>query len=146
VNGRYGDTEVHGLFAPLPASGTVNISAFLRSLQNGEIWMGVFAEPKIESQGMIVVIPAGDVKNRPLVQKTMPGQTEIQRTASFSQNPPVYDVQFEIANGAVTTKILRDTVFNAVPVGTGQQWLFVGYQVKKNNNRIDAEFLNLFVQ
>jgi hypothetical protein len=146
ANGRYGDTEVHGLFAPLPASGTVNISAFLRSLQSGEIWMGVFAEPKIDSQGTIIVIPPGDVKKRMLVQKTMPGQIDVQQTAAFSQNPPIYDVEFDFGNGTVATKILRDTVFNAVPVGSGQQWLFVGYQVKKGNNRIDAEFLNLLLQ
>ena len=146
ANGRYGDTEVHGMFAPLPANGTVNLSAFLRSLQAGEVWMGVFAEPNIESQGTVIVIPPGDVKKRMLVQKTMPGQIEVQQTAAFSQNPPVYDVQFEFGNGTVTTRILRDTVFNAVPVGSGQQWLFVGYQVKKGNNRIDAEFLNLLVQ
>ena len=146
ANGRYGDTEVHGLFAPLPASGTVNISAFLRSLQSGEIWMGVFAEPKIDSQGTIIVIPPGDVKKRMLVQKTMPGQLDVQQTAAFSQNPPIYDVEFDFGNGTVATKILRDTVFNAVPVGSGQQWLFVGYQVKKGNNRIDAEFLNLLLQ
>jgi hypothetical protein len=139
-------SQVRGLFAPLPAAGTASINVFLRSLQDGEIWMGVFAEPDLESQGMVIVIPAGNIRDRPLVQKTMPGQEEVQRTASFAKDPPLYDVVFEFGNGAVTTRILRDTVFNAVPVGTGQQWLFVGYQVKRGNNRIDAEFLNLFVQ
>jgi hypothetical protein len=146
ANRRYEDTEVHGLFAPLPANGAVNISAYLRTLQEGEIWMGVFAEPNIESQGMVIVIPAGNVRQRVLVQKTMPGQVELQQTASFAKDPPVYDVVFTFGNGAVSTTILRDTVFNAVPVGAGQQWLFVGYQAKKGNNRIDAEFLNLLVQ
>ena len=146
ANRRYEDTEVHGLFAPLPANGAISISAYLRTLQEGEIWMGVFAEPNIESQGMVIVIPAGNVRQRVLVQKTMPGQVELQQTASFAKDPPVYDVVFNFGNGAVTTTILRDTVFNAVPVGAGQQWLFVGYQAKKGNNRIDAEFLNLLVQ
>jgi hypothetical protein len=146
ANGRFDDTQVYGLFAPLPASGTVSINTFLRTLQDGEIWMGIFADPNIESQGMVIVIPAGNVRERPLVQKTMPGQVELQKTATFSKDPPLYDVVFEFGNGAVTTRILRDTVFNAVPVGTGQQWLFVGYQVKRGNNRIDAEFLNLLVQ
>jgi hypothetical protein len=76
----------------------------------------------------------------------MPGQAEVQTTASFAKDPPLYSVAFELNNGAVTTKIERDTVFNAIPVGTDQLWLFVGYQVKKGNNRIDAEFLNLAVQ
>lgn len=146
VNGRFDDTQVHGLFAPLPAAGTASINVFLRSLQEGEVWMGVFAEPTLESQGMVIVIPAGNVRERPLIQKSMPGQEELQQTAEFSKDPPLYDVVFEFGNGAVTTRILRDTVFNAVPVGAGQQWLFVGYQVKRGNNRIDAEFLNLFVQ
>src|SRR5215207_4884046 len=71
VNGTYENTEVHGLFAQLPANGKANISVFLRTLQQGEVWLGVFAEPNIESQGMVIVIPPGDVKRRPLVQRTM---------------------------------------------------------------------------
>jgi hypothetical protein len=146
ATGRFSDTQVRGIFAPLPASGTVSINAYLKALQDGEVWMGVFAEPNIESQGMIIVIPPGDIRQRVLVQKTMPGQQEVQTTAQFSRNPAIYDVVFEFGNGAVTTRILTDTVFNAVPVGTGQQWLFVGFQVKKGSNRIDAEFLNLRIQ
>jgi hypothetical protein len=95
---------------------------------------------------MIIVIPPGNVKERLLVQKTMPGQIELQSTQSFSQDPPIYDVVFDVSNGAVSTFILRDTVFNSLPVNSAQPWLFVGYQVKKGNNRIDAEFIELVVQ
>ena len=146
VTGKVDNTQVYGLFAPIPANGTVSIDSFLRTLSEGEIWMGVFSQPDINSQGMVIVIPAGNVKQRVLVQKTMPGQTEVQTTASFAQDPPLYNVVFQLNNGAVTTKIMRDTVFNAIPIEGGQPWLFVGYQVKKGQNRIDAEFLNLSVQ
>lgn len=146
VNGRFDETQVFGLFAPLPASGSASINTFLRNLQEGEIWMGVFAEPDIESQGTLIVIPPGNVRQRVLVQKSMPGQVEVQSTTAFAQDPPLYEVVFEFGNGAVSTRIQRDTVFNAVPVGSGQQWLFLGYQVKRGTNRIDAEFLNLVVQ
>jgi len=146
ANGRFEDTQVYGMFAPIPANGTVSIKSFLRNLQDGEIWMGVFAEPTIESQGMIIVIPPGNVKERLLVQKTMPGQVELQSTQSFLQDPPIYDVVFDVSNGAVSTVILRDTVFNSLPVNSAQPWLFVGYQVKRGNNRIDAEFIELVVQ
>lgn len=146
ANGRFEDTQVYGMFAPMPANGTVSIKTFLRNLQDGEIWMGVFAEPNIESQGMIIVIPPGNIRERVLVQKTMPGQIELQSTQNFSQDPPIYDVVFDVSNGAVSTYILRDTVFNSLPVNSAQPWLFVGYQVKKGNNRIDAEFLELVVQ
>jgi hypothetical protein len=108
--------------------------------------MGIFAEPDIQSQGMVLVIPSGDVKRRPLVQKTMPGQVEVQRTQAFSRNPPIYDVVFEFGNGSVTATLLGDTVLNPVPLASVQQWLFVGYRVQRGNNHIDAEFLNLSVQ
>ena len=146
ANGRFEDTQVFGMFAPLPASGTASIDVFLRNLQDGEIWMGVFAQPDIASQGVIMVIPGGDVRNRPLVQKSMPGQIEVQQTAAFAPSSPIYNVLFEFGNGSVTTRIMRDTVFTALPVNGTPQWLFVGFQVKRGNNRIDAEFLNLVIQ
>ena len=134
------------MFAPLPATGIASISVSLRRLQEGEIWMGVFAQPDITSQGMIMVIPPGEVKKRLLVQKIMPGQLEVQHTATFTQNSAIYDIVFEFGNGSVRTIIMRDTPFDALPVISTQQWLFVGYQVKRGNNRIDAEFLNFMIQ
>jgi len=146
VNGRFEDTQVFGMFAPLPANGTASIDVFLTTLQDGEIWMGVFAQPDIASEGVIMVIPPGDVRNRPLVQKTMPGQLELQSTASFAPSSPTYNVVFEFGNGSVGTTIMRDTVFNPLPVNGTPQWLFVGFQAKKGNNRIDAAFLHLVIQ
>jgi hypothetical protein len=146
VTGRFDNGYVRGLFALLPANGTASVNAYLQALEDGELWMGVFSEPNIQSQGMVVVIPPGNVRQRELVQRTMPGGEKVQETAEFSRNPAIYNVTFEFANGAVTTRILNDTVFDPIPVGTGQQWLFVGYQVRKGNTRINAEFLNLFVQ
>jgi hypothetical protein len=148
VSGKVEENQVYGLFAPLPANGTVSIQTFLRSLNDGEIWMGIFAEPDIESQGMIIAIPAGDVKRRMLVQRTMPGQAEVRQTDPFSRNPPLYDVSFSWQDGNVTTTMLGDTVFDAVPVTAAQPWLFVGFQLQpgEESGRIDAEFLNLFVQ
>jgi hypothetical protein len=146
VNSSFEDAQVFGLFAPLPASGTVSIDTFLRTLQAGEIWLGIFAEPDIESQGMVIVIPPGNVTERPLVQKRMPGQMELQRTAELSSDAPLYNVVFELMNGVVTTRVARDSLFNAVAVGSGQPWLFIGYQTLPGNDRIDAEFLNLVVE
>ena len=146
VNGDFNNHQVFGLFAPLPANGLVRVQTFLRRLQEGEIWMGVFAEPNIESQGMVIVIPPGDVNRRPMIQRSMPGQVEVQQTDAFSPNPPIYDVLFEFGNNSVRAIVMQDTNFDPLPVVSAQQWLFVGYQVKQGNNRIDAEFLNLVVQ
>jgi hypothetical protein len=146
VDRRFENNEVYGMFAPLPASGTVSINILLRRLQEGEIWLGVFAAPDINSSGMIIVVPPGDVQKRLLVQKTMPGQIEIQPTIIFEQDSALYDVVFEFGNGSVKTFIMRDTVFDPLPVIGTPQWLFVGFQGKRGTDRIDAEFQNLIIQ
>jgi hypothetical protein len=146
VNDQFNDAQVFGLFAPLTPNGLVSLQAFLRRLQDGEVWMGIFAEPNLESQGMVIVIPPGDVNQRPILLKSMPGQVEVQQTDHFSPNPPVYDVFFEFSNNSVRSIVMQNTNFDALPVTSAQPWLFVGYQVQNGNNRIDAEFLNLVVQ
>ena len=143
--------QVYGLFAPIPANGIVRIDTYLRRVQEGEIWMGVFAAPNITSQGLVTVIPPGEnVRKRELVQRQMPEQTELHRLETFSedstQDPPRYSIVFELSNGEVKIQKLRDTEFSPVVLNSAQAWLFIGYQVLPGNNRLDAEFLNLLVQ
>ena len=151
VNRAFETPQVYGLFAPLPANGVVRIDTFLRRVQEGEIWMGVFAAPDITSQGLVAAIPSGgNERNRPLVQRKMPEQVEIQRMETFSedptQEPPRYSIVFELSNGEVRIQKLGETEFSPVALNSAQPWLFVGYQVASGNNRIEAEFLNLLVQ
>lgn len=147
VFGRSEERQVYGLFARLPASGKVSISTFLRNLQDGEVWMGVFAEPNIESQGIVLVIPSG--RDRVLIQRTMSDRTDLAKTDPLPQVPPLYDVVFEFNSDQVTAKAMRESItFDSVPVNSAQKWFFVGYQLRGDNERteIDAEFLNLVVQ
>ena len=148
-NGRFGETQVYGLFAPLPANGSVSVSAFVRQLQRGQVWAGVFAQPDIESQGMVMAIAAGEdrEREREVIQLTMPGAVEVKRSEPFPQDPPLYTMVFEFGNNEVRVRNLGNTEFAAFPVEAAQQWLFVGYQVQGDERvNIDAEFLNLVVQ
>ena len=151
VNRTFENSQVYGLFAPIPASGIVRIDTNLRRVQGGEIWMGVFAEPNINSQGLVAVLPPGEnIRNRELVQRKMPEQAEIQRLDTFAedptQDPPRYSIVFELVNGEVRIQKIGETEFTSVPLGSAQPYLFVGYQVLSGNNRMDADFLNLLVQ
>jgi hypothetical protein len=151
VNRSFETIQVYGLFAPLPANGTVRIDTLLRRVQEGEIWMGVFAAPDITAQGLVAALPSGEnMRNRPLVQKKMPEQVEVQRMESFpddpTQDPPRYSIVFELSNGEVRIQKLGETEFSPVVLSSEQPWLFVGYQVTTGNSRIEAEFLNLLVQ
>lgn len=151
VNRSFEAPQVYGLFAPIPANGTVRIDTLLRRAQEGEIWMGVFAEPNFGSQGLVAALPSGEnPRRRELIQRKMPEQAEIHRLESFSedptQDPPRYTIVFELTNGEVKIQNLGEAEFTSVPLGSAQPWLFVGYQVAAGNNRIDGEFLNLAVQ
>ena len=87
VNDRFEDTQVYGMFAPLPATGTASVKAYLRNLQDGEIWMGVFADPNIESQGTVIVIPPGDVNNRRTCSKDNARTTGSSTNSTFRAKP-----------------------------------------------------------
>jgi hypothetical protein len=151
VTGKFENPQVYGLFAPLPENGTVRIDTLLRSVQEGEIWLGVFSEPNIKSKGLVAVLPPGEnIQRRELIQRKMPEQAEIHRVESFSddptQDPPLFTIVFELNNGEIRVQKLAETEFTAVPLDSTQPWLFVGYQVAADNNHIDAEFLNLVVE
>ena len=138
---------IYGLFAPLPSSGTVSLDVLLNEVTNGDVWVGIFAEPDINSAGMILDIPAGNVKNRPIVQRTMPGQIKKDFTASIQSNPPLYSVELTFSSGSISASVpVLKYNFNAVPVPSEQKWLFVGYRVVTGTNRIDAEFSNLVIK
>ena len=151
VTNDFENPQLYGLFAPIPANGVIRIDTFVRSIQGGEIWMGVFAEPEIESQGLVtVLLPGENINSIELIQRKMPEQAEINQLDSFAedptQDPPRYSIVFELNNGEVRVQKLGETEFTAVPLNSAQLWLFVGYRVAAGNNRIDAEFLNLLIQ
>lgn len=151
VSRTFENAQVYGMFAPIPANGLVRIDTLLRRAQVGEIWMGVFAEPNLTSQGLVAVLPEDEnVKRMELVQRKMPEQAQLHELEDFaedsSQDPPRYSIVFELSNGEVRIQELRDTEFSPVLLNSAQPWLFIGYQVLPGNNRIDAEFLNLLVQ
>ncbi|MFZ5884692.1 MAG: hypothetical protein ACOYYI_13015 [Chloroflexota bacterium] len=145
-DGRLSSAEVHGLFAPLPSSGTVDLQVYLRELKNGNLWMGVFSEPSLSAKGLLLSIPSGDVKKRPFVQWDMPGPVKVLDTVTFQQNPPIYSVHFEFNNLSVRAVVMKNAFATSnVPVQSSQKWLFLGFQGVIGTNRLDAEFFDLTI-
>ena len=145
---RVASEEIYGLFAPLSSSeGTVSLDISLRELINGDVWVGIFAEPDINSAGMILVIPEGNVKNRNVTQKTMPGQITKDITTTINSNPPVYNVVLSYNSGSIAGSVpALKYNFTSVSVPSANKWLFVGYRLVTGTNNIDAEFLNLTIK
>lgn len=143
---RLSSAEVNGLFAPLPNSeGSVSLTVSLRDLNTSDIWIGVFADSSIDSQGLLMTIPAGTVSERPLVVWQMPGLEKVSTTKFLNQGMG-YSLKFEYAAGSVRATILPNVfVTNTYPIPSAQKWLFIGYQASNGTNRIDATFFDLVI-
>ena len=132
------------MFAPLPSQeGEMSLKVDLDVLSKGEIWMGVFAQPSIDSAGVVTYIPPGDIQKRLIVVLTLPGNTKNQ-TQQYNLNNPVYDVKFNYNISSVTVSVMNDTTtYNPIAVASAQKWLFLGYRSGNSLNNIGASFFDL---
>ena len=139
---RNGPVEIYGLFARLPERGTVNIQIRLRELHNVDLWMGVFAEADINSEGLLMVIPSGDVRRRPFVQKN-PGDYETIASTSLLEQLNGYSISFHFTENSARSAI-NPGVFGTtpVPIASAQKWLFLGYRGSRGTYRINGTFLS----
>lgn len=64
-----GDEEIYGLFAPLPESGAVTVNIRLRELTNTDLWIGIFPEPDVNSQGLLMIMLNGSVARNVFILK-----------------------------------------------------------------------------
>lgn len=137
-----GSPETYGLFAPLPESGTLTFTVRLRDLDNADLWMGVFPEQDVYSQGLLMTILNGDVKNRSFVQKNPATYETIQGTVALSQGNG-FSISFTFTNLSVRSRV-NPSVFmtNQVSIPTVQKWLFLGYTGLRGAYRIEGTFLN----
>lgn len=136
-----GSTEVYGLFAPLPVSGSVSFTVRLRELTNVDLWMGVFAEPDITSDGLLLIIPNGDTRRRVIVHKDPHSYENIANTRSLDQGAG-FTISFTFNTLSATGRV-EPSVFatNQYPLATEQKWLFLGYKGLPGYYRIQGSFL-----
>ena len=137
-----GGEEVYGLFAPLPESGSVTVFIRLKDLTNVDLWTGVFAEADINSKGILMTIPAGNVNNRLIVQKEVPSYDNMQKTQMINQGDG-FIMTFEFTPGAVRALVNRNLfVTNPEAIASAQKWLFVGFKGLAGTYRIEGNFFN----
>lgn len=146
---RSSGSQIYGMFARLPPDGTARVDLRLTTVSRGEVLVGVFASPDVNSDGVLVVVPdSNDVTQRQqFIMKTMPGQRRFATSAELSADPPVYDVLFDYTGGSISVRLFKDQVeLGTVPVLSGEKWLFLGYQTFNGNNTLQAAFENLVIQ
>jgi hypothetical protein len=134
--------EIYGLFAPLPERGTVTIRIRLRELSNADLWMGIFAEPDVSSEGLLMILPSGNVKKRVFVQKEISDYETINSTSLLAQGNG-FSISFSFTtNSARSTVNPSVFVTSSVPISSSQKWLFLGYKGLSGSYRVDGTFLS----
>lgn len=144
-----GGSQIYGMFAKLPPDGTARIDLRLATVSRGEVLVGVFASPDVNSDGVLIVVPASNdvTRRQQFIMKTMPGQQRFATSAELSADPPVYDVFFDYTGGSISVRLFKDQVeLGTVPVLSGEKWLFLGYQAMNGSNTLQAAFENLVIQ
>ena len=142
------DSTIYGLFAPLSTeSGSVSFKVRLRDLTNVDLLMGVYAQPDVTSQGLLMTIPEGNVKQRPIAEKdNLTSYTTMQRSGNLDQGDG-YWFTFTFTVNSVRSSV-NPSVFvtNPLSVPSAQKWLFLGYKVLSRSHRIDGTFFSLQVK
>jgi hypothetical protein len=143
---RNAPVEVNGFFAPLPERGTVTFTIRLRELTNADLLMGIFAEPDVRSQGLLMIIPTGDVRKRVFVQKDPPNYETRADSQLFIQENG-FSISFRFDENSAKSIVNPSAFFtNAVPIPSSQKWLFLGYKGLRGSYRVDGTFLNFMIE
>lgn len=141
-----GPVETFGLFAPLPENGEASFKVRLEDLSNADLWVGIFSAPDIESNGLLMTIPAGNPKNRVIVQKEIGTYETLQMTQNISQdNGFSFTFSFNAlsARGTVNPNVF---VTNPVSIPSAGKWLFLGYRGLSGSYRIEGSFVGLEIK
>lgn len=141
AQGRNEESKIYGLFARIPERGTVTVKVRFSELTNVDIWLGVFAEQDVTSQGLLMTIPHGSAKKRVIVQKDPLTGATITGTRLLEQGNG-FSISFTFtANSARST--VNPSVFftDSVSIPSSQKWLFLGYKSLVGYYRAEGRFL-----
>jgi len=119
----------YGLFTPLPQSGKVSVTLDLDKMDNGQVWIGIFEEPDIDSKGVLLVAPPGDVRRQAFALKTMPSEGKIEVSRVFENSLGKYTLGFKLEYGSIIANV-EGTSMTAMPFTSRTRWLYIGYRAK----------------
>jgi len=141
-----GPVEDYGMFAPLPEAGSVSLIVSLDDLNNADLWVGIFPEPDLKSDGLLMTIPAGNVRKREITQKNVFTYETISSTQNLDQGSG-FSFTFTFTSAAATGNV-NPFVFktNPFPLPVGDKWLFIGFRGLSDSYRIEGSISNLVLE
>jgi len=141
-----GSVEDYGMFAPLPESGSVTFTVSLDDLSNVDLWVGIFPEADIRSDGLLLVVPEGNVRKRVIVQKNAFTYETITSTQNLDQGSG-FSFTFTF-NSTSATGNVNPFVFKTNPMSlpVAEKWLYIGYRGLNGSYRIEGSVGHFFLE
>ncbi|KXK11391.1 MAG: hypothetical protein UZ14_CFX002002884 [Chloroflexi bacterium OLB14] len=142
-----GGEEIYGLFVPLPIEkGSITFTIRLEDLSNADLLMGVFSQPEVKSQGLLMMMLNGGVESNVFIRKNPITYETITGSRKISQGSG-YSITFRFDNLSVRS-VVNPAVFFIDPISlpASQKYLFLGYKGLNGYYRIEGTFLNFEVK
>lgn len=141
-----GPVEDYGMFAPLPESGSVTFKIILDDLNNVDLWVGVFDEADIKANGLLMTIPAGNVKKR-LVAVKDPFTYATEDTSVIIDQGNGFSLTL-VYNTLSVTGNVNPFVFvtNPFPLPSANKWLYIGYRGLSGSYRIEGSITEFVLE
>ncbi|HSM72291.1 MAG TPA: hypothetical protein VK851_12175 [Anaerolineales bacterium] len=141
-----GPVEDYGMFAPLPESGSVSFVVSLEDLNNVDLWVGIFPEPDLRSNGLLLTIPAGNVRKRVITQKDVFTYETLQATQNLDQGSG-FSFTFTF-NSVAATGNVNPFIFKTNPFSmpAAEKWVYIGYRGLSGSYRVEGSFSNLIIE
>src|SRR5258706_2475385 len=143
-----GPVDIYGLFAPLPESGSVTFTISFNDLTNVDILMGVFGSQDLNTQGLLMNIPASNnTKKSVIAQKdSVTVYTTLQSTSPLAQGSGfsfTFTFTPNSASGMVNPSVF---VTNPDSIPSAHKYLFLGYRGAPGRYRISGAFSDLQIK
>ena len=141
-----GSVEDYGLFAPLPESGSVSFQVSLKDLSNVDVWVGVFDAADIKGNGLLMTIPAGNVKKRSITVKD-PFTYVTKDSANTIDQGSGFSFTFNFNSLSVTGNV-NPFVFVTTPFSlpSANKWIYLGYRGLSGSYRVEGSIHDFVIE
>ncbi|MGE5378583.1 MAG: hypothetical protein ACM3XO_26285 [Bacteroidota bacterium] len=145
-DGRNSVSNVYGLFAPLPGKdGSVTVKVSLRELNKADLLIGVYPKQDLNSDGLLMAIPAGNVNKEKILQMmSYNNYKTVDNTAPIDQRDG-FTITFTYTGTSVTASVPGVYEFKKVTVPGSPKYIFLGYRKLGPAYTADGTFISLNV-
>jgi hypothetical protein len=137
-------SQVYGIFAPLPGSnGTVTVKVSLRELTKADLLMGVYDNQDLNTNGVLIAIPAGDVKRQKILQMLSYNNYKTEDNTAPINQMDGYTITFTYTATSVTASVPGVYSFKKATVSGNPKYIFLGYRKRGPVYSADGTFISL---